>query len=143
MNLAYSMAVMASLSYWPFHKRPLPENRTSLELLTFKNGTPERLLQRQHHRRHRRRRKRDQAIGLVLKGISTALNQASPWLPKTRRNRQNQGSYREGWKASLQRQMTKSEQFHQEDSMLQQQQQHPGTIQLEYFLYNWYEPTSL
>jgi hypothetical protein len=131
MNLAYCMAVMASLSYWPFHKRPLPDNRTSFELLTLKNGTPQPL-------RRKRRRKRDRAIGLALKGFSSALNQASPWLPKSRRNRQNRGSYRESWKTSLQNRLLKSEQLQHEDPT-----NPTSTIRLEYFLYNWYEPAPL
>jgi Lipase (class 3) len=131
MNLAYSMAAMASLSYWPFHKKPLPENRLSFELMTLKNGTPEPL------RRKRRKRKRDRALGMALKGVAAALKQTSPWLPKSRRNRQNRGSYRESWQSSIQDRLLKSEQRRQEQNATD------GRIHLEYFLYNWYEPTPL
>ncbi|KAG7373491.1 lipase class 3 [Nitzschia inconspicua] len=137
MNLAYSMAVMASLSYWPFHKRPLPDNRSSFELLTLKNGNPQPL---QKRRQRRRRRKRDQALGMALKGVSAALKQASPWLPKSRRNRQNKGSYRESWQTSIRDRLNKSEQQHPPHGDFSH---HSGAVHLEYFLYNWYEPAPL
>jgi hypothetical protein len=132
MNLAYGMAAMASLAYWPFHKKPLPDNRVSFELLTVKNGTAQPLA-------GRRRRKRDRVFGMALKGISTALDQASPWLPKSRRNRQNRGSYRESWKSNLQARLTKSEQFMGGNHA----RFHDGVYQLEFSMYNWYEPSTL
>lgn len=133
MNLAYSMAAMASLSYWPFHKKPLPDNRLSFELMTLKDGGHPAPLHT--HKQRGRRRKRDHAMSMALKGMAAALKQTSPWLPRSHRNRQNKGSYREWWQSTIQDRLLKSEQQHQ------QQQDH--RIQLEYALYNWYEPTTL
>ncbi|KAL3912677.1 MAG: hypothetical protein SGILL_006789, partial [Bacillariaceae sp.] len=132
MNMAYGMAAMASLAYWPFHKKPLPEDRTSFELFTLKHGTPQPLVRK-------RRRKRDQVIGMALRSLSAALDQTSPWLPKSRRNRQNKGSYRERWKSTLQEHLSEAEQYTEENHT----QHHDGAFQLEFFLYNWYEPAAL
>ncbi|CAB9512013.1 expressed unknown protein [Seminavis robusta] len=125
MNLAYGMSVMASLSYWPFHKKGVPDNRSSFDVLTLKDGTPKPLL---------RRRKRDQAMRIVLSGIQMTLNQAQPWLsllPKSQQ-RQRQNKNNSYYSERLQN--------HLEERISRQQRYQ---IQLEYFLYNWYEPTPL
>jgi Lipase (class 3) len=75
MNIAYGMAVAASLSYWDFHKRPLPDNRTSYEVLSLREGSPQPLS---------RYRKRARKLG---KSVRHLLDEAQPWLlSKLKRN---------------------------------------------------------
>ena len=119
MNVAYAMGVVATLSYWDFHKKALPDNRSSFELLTLKQGTPKPL----------RRRKRDKALSMVLSGMRVALDEASPWLSLLPPSRQKRTRYREKLRTQLEERISS--------------RQHRHNIQLEYFFYNWYEPTPL
>jgi Lipase (class 3) len=130
MSLAYAMGVVATLSYWDFHKKALPDNRSSFELLTLRQGIPKPL---------QRRRKRDKAWHMAMAAMRVALDEASPWLsllPQRRTKKQQTSSYRDKLRSQLEERLSSNQQQ-------QQQQQHKHHIQLEYFFYNWYEPTPL
>ena len=159
MNVAYGMGIAASLSYWDFHKKPLPENRTHLEIMSYRNapingGVLEPLRRRHGHRRSR-------ALRLVVSSVRLALDQANPWfslLPSRRivRRRQpkhnNDATSRPYSYWPLERisgtsvPTTTTASFRDilfDDPTAWKNQHRQHQIQLEYSLYNWYEPTPL
>ena len=164
MNLAYGMGIAATFSYWDFHKKVLPENRTSFEIISYRNGYAQPLRRKWGHRRSR-------AMRMVVSSVRLALDQANPMLSvipsRRRRDIKSRYSYQKKQQQQQQRAITASslkaafqsmitttnfktafqsmktrvrETLFQDSWKNQQGQYH---MQLEYSLYNWYEPTPL
>lgn len=148
-HMAYSMGIVATLSYWDFHKKPLPEGRTNFEIMSYRNayanrngGLPEPLRQRRGHRRSR-------AMRLMVSSVRLALDQANPWislLPPQRTVQRRQRKRNRDDESSSSAKPNAPTSFREplfDDSAAWKNQQRQHHIQLEYSLYDWYEPTPL
>ena len=153
MEMAYRMAVLSTLVYWEFHKDELPQDCTGFDLLSHKGGKPRRVnyngknigstMQMQGCRI-------SNGLGRIKTGLQHTLQQdLESKLPSSTARRLQQAASNETnadpepGKDFVVDHGTRDEKKPSCGAQHLQKHSQKDSIEFQYYLYNWFEPTKL